>query len=45
MDANERLRAFVLAHGPGPWSRAELAELARLRRAWLAEKAGLGEAA
>jgi hypothetical protein len=45
VDANEALRRYVRAHGPGPWSREELAVLTRLRRAWLAEKAGLVEAA
>ncbi|TKA10183.1 hypothetical protein [Actinacidiphila oryziradicis] len=32
--ANERLRAFVRAHGGRAWSRADLAELDRLRRAF-----------
>ncbi|MFP8887794.1 MULTISPECIES: hypothetical protein [Streptomyces] len=34
--ANEALRAFVRAHGDRPWSRAELAELDRLRSLWRA---------
>jgi hypothetical protein len=43
--ANDRLRAFVRAHGGRPWTREDLAVLARLRREWLAAQAGLAEAA
>jgi hypothetical protein len=43
--ANERLRAYVRAHGDRTWTRLELDELARLNRAWLAARAGLVEAA
>ncbi|MFD1833248.1 hypothetical protein ACFSJS_26945 [Streptomyces desertarenae] len=44
--ANEALRAFVRAHGDRPWSRAELAELDRLRAAWRAAgRAGVTTAA
>ncbi|WP_277030742.1 hypothetical protein [Actinacidiphila oryziradicis] len=43
--ANERLRAYVRAHGDRPWTQSELGELARLRGAWLAARAGLAEAA
>ena len=45
VDANEALRQYVRAHGPRPWPHEELAVLAGLRRAWLAEHAGLVEAA
>jgi hypothetical protein len=44
-EANEQLRAYVRAHGTGPWSREELAVLAQLRRAWLAARVGRTEAA
>ncbi|WP_277037149.1 hypothetical protein [Actinacidiphila oryziradicis] len=43
--ANERLRAYVRAHGDRTWTRTDLGELARLRGAWLAARAGLAEAA
>ncbi|MCI0383037.1 hypothetical protein [Streptomyces sp. CNQ085] len=44
--ANEALRAFVRAHGDRPWSRAELAELDRLRSLWrAAERHGMTTAA
>lgn len=34
--ANAALRAYLLAHAGRPWTPAELAELARLRSAYLA---------
>lgn len=44
--ANDALRAYVQAHGGQSWTRDELAELARLRDAYLAAvRAGLVEAA
>lgn len=44
--ANEAIRAFVRAHGDRPWSRAELAELDRLRTVWrAARQAGMTAAA
>ncbi|MTE18510.1 hypothetical protein F0L17_05075 [Streptomyces sp. TRM43335] len=44
--ANEAIRAFVRAHGDRPWSRAELAELDRLRAVWRAAgRAGMTTAA
>lgn len=44
--ANDALRAFVRAHGDRAWTPAELAQLARLRDAYLAAvRAGLVEAA
>ncbi|HEX5568693.1 MAG TPA: hypothetical protein VFY14_17510 [Streptomyces sp.] len=44
--ANEALRAFVRAHGDRPWTRAELAELDRLRALWrAAERNGMITAA
>ncbi|GAA2055184.1 hypothetical protein N0X72_22125 [Streptomyces carpaticus] len=34
--ANEAIRRYVRAHGNRPWGEREAAELARLRRVWLA---------
>ncbi|AKG45690.1 hypothetical protein ACWD33_25590 [Streptomyces xiamenensis] len=34
--ANEAIRRYVRAHGNRPWGEREAAELARLRRMWLA---------
>ena len=43
--ANERLRAYVRAHGDRPWTRDELAELGQLRRVWLEADRGYVRAA
>lgn len=44
--ANDAVRAFVRAHGDRAWNPPELAELERLRAAYLAAvRAGLVEAA
>lgn len=36
--ANDRLRAYVQAHGDRSWTPVELAELSRLRDAYLAAR-------
>lgn len=44
-EANERLRAFVRAHGDRPWTAADLERLAELRTRWLEAERGLAQAA
>ncbi|MDJ0346871.1 hypothetical protein QMK19_37665 [Streptomyces sp. H10-C2] len=45
-EANDALRAYLHAHGSRAWTPAELAELERLRAAFLAaQRAGYGKAA
>lgn len=44
-EANERVRAYVRAHGDRPWTKRDLDELDELRTRWLEAERGLVRAA